>query len=105
MIKTKCYDFGSPTILKNIPKIELTLGTNGGAAINITAITDKGESDTVIYVDAPEKDRYSVGHFENKLIRPLANRANRLLLKFTCDGDVAIDSMTIIYKMLGGVKQ
>lgn len=104
MVKTKYYDFNSSTTLKNIPKIELSLGTNGGTAINVTAITDKGESDTVIYVDAPEEDRYSVGHFDNKVIRPLANRANRLALKFTCDGDMAIDGMTIIYKMLGGIK-
>lgn len=104
MLQTKFYDFGTPTMLKNIPKIELVFGTNGGAPITSTVITDKGESDTEIYIEAPEVDRYSVGHFENKLIRPSIQRANRIALKFECKGDMAIDSMTILYKQLGGLK-
>lgn len=103
MMHTKCFDFGTPTVLKNIPKIEMVFGTNGGAPITVTTITNRGD-DSDIYIEAPEADKYSIRHLENKLIRPAIQRADRLSLKLECSGVMAVDSMAILYKQLGGLK-
>lgn len=103
MMQTKCFDFGTPTVLKNIPKIEMVFGTNGGAPITVTTITNRGD-DSDFYIEAPEADKYSIRHLENKLIRPAIQRADRLSLKLECSGVMAVDSMTILYKQLGGLK-
>lgn len=104
MVKTKCYDFNSPNVLKNIPKVEITFGANEGVPITVTTITDKGESDCDVYLESPELDSYTVGHFASKVIRPSIQRANRLMLKCECNGNMAIDNITIMFKQLGGLK-
>lgn len=102
--QTKFFDFGTPTTLKTIPKIEVSFGTNGGEAITASVITDKGTSEVDIYVDETEAGRYSVEHFVNKLLRPVGKHANRVGLKFQCESDMAVDGIVIQYKLLGGLK-
>ena len=104
MLVTKCYDFNSPNVLKNIPKVKITFGANEGVPITVTTITDKGESDCDVYLESPELDSYTVGHFASKVIRPSIQRANRLMLKCECNGNMAIDNITIMFKQLGGLK-
>ncbi len=104
MLQTKFFDFGAPSIKKNVPKIEVTFGANGGVPINATVITEQGNDETNIVIQQPEAEEYSPQYYENHLIRP-SSRANcRIGLKFESEGGLAVNAISLQYKQIGGLK-
>ena len=104
MIQTKFFDFGSPTVKKNVPKVEVTFGTNGGVPIKTTVITENAADEGELVIDEPEEQEHAAGYFHNRLIRPGNKRACRIGLRFESEGDMSIDAISLQYKTLGGLK-
>lgn len=104
MLQTKFFDFGSPTVKKNVPKVEVAFGTNGGVPIKTTVITENAADEGEFVIDEPEEQEYSPGYFQNRLIRPANKRACRIGLRFESEGDMSIDAISLQYKSLGGLK-
>lgn len=103
-IQTKFFDFGAPTIKKTIPKIEVSFGTNGGVPIKTTVITESANEENEIVIEEPEEEKYSVGYFQNRLIRPANKHACRVGIKFEAEGDISVDAISLQYKHIGGLK-
>lgn len=104
MLQTKFFDFGGPTVKKNVPKIEVSFGANGGVPIRTVVIDERGESETEFVIDEPEKESRSVAYVQNKLIRPPNKNPYRISVKFESKGGMAVDSLSLIYKNLRGLK-
>ena len=104
MLQTKFFDFGSPTVKKTTPKIEVVFGTNGGTPINATVITESSTEENEIIIDEPEGEEYSAGYFQNRLIRLGNKHSCRIALKLQCEGDMAVDAINLQYKQIGGLK-
>lgn len=104
MAKTKFFDFGIPTIKKSVPKVEVVFGAAGGNAVRATVFIDDNITESIVVVDEAEAQAYSENYFQNKLIRPTEKHAYRIGLKFESNGNMALDSITLQYKQLGGLK-
>lgn len=104
LLQTKFFDFGSPTIKKSVPKIEVSFGTNGGMPIKTTVLTENIADESEIIIDDPEEAEYSVGYFQNRLIRPANKHACRIGIRFESEGNMSVDAISLQYKLLGGLK-
>lgn len=102
--QTKFFNFGAPTVKKNIPKIELSLGANGGEPVQVDIITDKGTEENELIIDDETSNNKLPNYFVNRLIRVGDKNAHRIGLKFKCDGAFSLESMSLQYKQLGGLK-
>lgn len=103
-IQTKFFDFGTPTVKKTVPKIMLVFCANGGEPIYVTENTDNGSCETVVAIN---KDSISTRDPESlvaTLIRPAIKNIRRIALTFETKGYLAIESMTLQYKKIGGLK-
>ena len=101
-LQTKIFDFGVPHRNKAISLVNVSFGNNGGEPINIKYITENGEhlQESVVL---PHNDttEYSAGYVSNKPLRPAVGLVNRFGLKLECEGDMAIDAISIDYRQVG----
>lgn len=103
-IQTKVFDFGIPTVKKSVPKIELSLGVNGGVPITFTLTTEGTIEENLIELSEPDVDMRSPSYFVNKLIRPINQRAFRYGIGLESLGNMSIDALFIQFRTLGGIK-
>lgn len=104
MLQTKLFDFGLPTIKKNVPRIEVLLGGNDGNPINVTTITENGTDEEQIKLTADISSVGEAGYFQTAVIKPL-NRINyRLGLKIETEGKLEVSDLVLQFKRLGGQK-
>ena len=104
MFQTKFFDFGSPTVKKSVPKIEVAFGTNGGVPIKTKIITESSVDEQEFVIDEQEEQEYAASYFQNRLIRPGNKHAYRMGLCFESDGEMSLDSISLQYKHLRGLK-
>ena len=104
VLQTKFFDFGSPTIRKQISKMDVSLGSNDAVSIIITTITDRGESNEDIILDFDEANKHNPQFFKNIAVRNAEKINNRIGYKFESKGNIFIDSMAVYFKLLGGSK-
>jgi hypothetical protein len=104
MFQTKFFDFGSPTVKKSVPKIEVAFGTNGGVPIKTKIITESSVDEQEFVIDEQEEREYATSYFQNRLIRPGNKHAYRMGLCFESDGEMSLDSISLQYKHLRGLK-
>ena len=102
MAQTKLFDFGAPTIRKTVPKVDVSLGANGGVPIMVTTITDHGENSREVVIDIEEADERNPRFFDSLAVRNGEKLVGRFGLRFAVVGKMFLDAMTVYYKMLGG---
>lgn len=103
-IQTKTFDFGLPTLKKNVPRIEVVLGNNEGTPIIATVITENGTNESEIRLINENSDIGEMGHFQTEVIKPV-NRINyRIALKLETEGKLEVSDLVLQYKRLGGKK-
>ena len=98
-LQTKFFEFGSPSIRKSIPKIELTVSENSGLPIEISAISEKDTHTKEIVL---EQSADSENYFENVLIRPEIKNCYKLSLNMKAEGKFGLDALTLQYRQTGG---
>ena len=103
-LRTKLFTFGEASTRKNIDKINLQLGNNGGEPITIKVITDQSQEEHDIYLNGTETQAYTPGYIDSKAIFPCARNVLRIGLELSSQGVIAVDGMEIKYRTTGGAR-
>ena len=101
-LQTKIFDFDIPHKNKAISLVNVSFGNNGGEPIFIKYVTENGEYlQESIVLSHNDTTEYSAGYVTNKPLRPAVGIVNRFGLKIECEGDMAIDAISIDYRPVG----
>lgn len=101
-LQTKIFDFDIPHKNKAISLVNVSFGNNGGEPIFIKYVTENGEYlQESIVLSHNDTTEYSAGYVTNKPLRPAVGLVNRFGLKIECEGDMAIDAISIDYRPVG----
>jgi hypothetical protein len=104
MFQTKFFDFGLPTVKKNVPKIEVLIGGNQGRPIIFKTITDTETDEENVVLTIDETNSLRAGYYQSTVIKP-KNRMNyRIGLKCETDGEINVGAIILQFKRLGGMK-
>ena len=104
MLQTKLFDFSVAGYLKNVERVGVGLGNNGGEPISVSFVTDKGcESDTVT-LDGSATDERDSAFVRFKNFYPSSRAVRTFGIKIECEGPLVVDGLSMQYRLLGGVK-
>lgn len=101
---TKLFDFGIPSHKKNVLKVDLSLGNNGGEPIKVELITEHGTEEQEIVLEGETSDIRNAGYLNSKAIFPCIRGVKCFGVKLSCEGQMSADGMTFDYEILGGVR-
>lgn len=101
---TKLFEFGAQGYRKNVDKVILSLGNNGGEPIKVELITDEGSEEEYVTLEGEETKAYSPGYVKSVPLNPCIRSVERFGVKLSCEGPLAVDGITLFYRVLGGVK-
>lgn len=100
-VQTKLFDFSAVHYLKNIERVSVGFGNNGGEPISVNFVTNVGiQSDTVSLrgaaIDEREAAFVTVRNFY-----PTTRAVRTLGVKIECDGPLVVDGLSLQYRLLG----
>lgn len=101
---SKLFEFGEPNRRKSIDCINISFGNNDGQAITVQAISDDGIDETSFILDSGETDNRLSGYITSKAIYPMLPQICRLAVTIKCTGHLAVDGMSIKYRVTGGIR-
>ena len=102
--QTKLFEFGAQGYYKNVDKVVLSVGNNGGVPINVSFVTDMGTEETEIVPDGSQTKAYTPGYVKSMQLSPCIRQVERFGLKLSCEGPLAVDGITLTYRVTGGVR-
>lgn len=101
---TKLFDFSAAGYLKNVDRVDIGFGNNGGVPVDITFVTDKGsENDTVTLVSGTTDER-AAAFIRYKSFYPSIRALRTFGVKIECEGLLIVDRLSLQYRLLGGAK-
>lgn len=103
-ITTKLFSFSAPHYRKNIDRIDLQLGNNGGEPIIVELITDCGNEEHILYMQSPQTDKRQAGYVRNLAVFPKMRQITQLAVRLSCKDRLIIDSMYFKFRITGGVR-
>jgi hypothetical protein len=104
-IQTKLYDFNHPARLKSVPIVNFSFGYNDTAPIKVEFVSERKISDEhEIIVEGIDEDARDLGYLHQFRLFPYTKSTVMFGAKISCDGELAIASMSLQYKALGGAK-
>ncbi len=101
---TKIFNFGLPHRRKNIEQINLQVGNNGGVPINLFFVTENGTEQSEVIPSGNELNNYTAGYIDSRAVFPCIKQVLRFGIKFECKGTLAVDSVILKYRTLGGAR-
>lgn len=102
---TKAFDFGAPQYEKHIPQIHIAFGDNGGEPINISFVTDTGETEgETVYIPSDNSDMRDSTYLKSTVIRPNVRFVRHFGVKVQCEGAMAVGDVSLNYRIQGEVK-
>lgn len=101
---TKIFDFGLPHRRKNIEQINLQIGNNGGVPINLFFVTENGTEQSEVIPSGNELNNYTAGYIDSRAVFPCIKQVLRFGIKAECKGTLAVDSVILKYRTLGGAR-
>ncbi len=102
--KTKLFDFSAAGYLKNIDRVSIGFGNNGGEPINVSFITNAGSESDVVTLGGPATDERDAAFVNVKNFYPTTRAVRTFGVKIECDGPLCVDGLSVQYRLLGGVK-
>ncbi len=104
LFKTKIFDFGAPHITKKVPLVNINFGGYDQREIKVSFITDSGtEKAGIVNTYGDNGDEYAADYVVNRQFRP-SRFVTRFGVKIEREGKLAVDSISLDYRILGGVK-
>lgn len=103
-IETKIFNFGSEEKFKNVESVSIGVGVVNNTSINLTYVTDRGESNTKELVFNAKSSPYKPDYIQEVTLYPRLCRIKRFGIKLSTIGKIAIDNLVIKYKTTGGVR-
>lgn len=104
MFQTKIFDFGTPSFRKNVDRVDVTYGNNGGEEISVTFVTDVCNEEGSATITEDELTPYTAGYLTTVPFYPCCRSVTRFGVKNECSGNLVAFGMDVTYKLLGGVK-
>lgn len=104
LVQTKLFDFGAPEYYKNVDLINISLGNNGGTPIAVQYVTDNGTEQDEIVMTGNEIEENDPGYIKCVSRFPCIRSALRFGVRLSCDGPMAIDGISLNYRILGGAR-
>ncbi len=104
MMKTKLFDFSVAGYLKNVERVGVGLGNNGGEPISVSFVTDKGSESDTITLDGSATDERDSAFVRFKNFYPSSRAVRTFGIKIECEGPLVVDGLSMQYRLLGGVK-
>ena len=103
-LQTKLFDFSAAGYLKNVDRVSIAFGNNGGEPINVSFLTDKGSESDVVTLIGSSTDERDAAFVTVKNFYVSARAVRTFGVKIECEGPLIIDGLSLQYRMLGGVK-
>lgn len=103
-LQTKMFDFSAAGYLKNVDRVSIAFGNNGGEPINVSFLTDKGSESDVVTLAGSSTDERDAAFVSVKNFYVSARAVRTFGVKIECEGPLIIDGLSLQYRMLGGVK-
>ncbi len=103
-LQTKLFDFSAAGYLKNVDRVSIAFGNNGGEPINVGFLTDKGSESDVVTLAGSSTDERDAAFVTVKNFYVSACAVRTFGVKIECEGPLIIDGLSLQYRMLGGVK-
>ena len=104
-VQTKLFDFGQPSRYKSVPTVNMSLGHNDNAPVKIEFISEQMiEDEHEITVGGVEAEKYSPQYTRQCRLFPYTKGTVSFGVRISCEGDLAVDSISLQYKTLGGAK-
>ena len=103
-LQTKMLDFLAGHYLKNIDRMSVGFGNNGGEPISVSFVTDKGIESDVVSLNGAQTDERQAAFVKVKNFYPSARAVRTFGVKIECEGPLVIDGLALQYRLLGGVK-
>ena len=104
MLQTKVFDFNNPGTKKSVDQVYIGFGGNGEKEINVTFVSEKGEQYRSFFPHCADTTPFSAGYVSVERFLPCLAHITRLGIKIESKGNLAINSITINYRLLGGVR-
>lgn len=101
MVQTKLFDFGQPTLLKRVPKAELSLGANGGVPIEVEVISGGSTIYQTVFADGEGDDEENPNYFSTAQLKGNGSPSRRIGYRLSASGRILLDSLAVYYKQLG----
>lgn len=103
-LQTKLFDFSAAGYLKNVDRVSIAFGNNGGEPINVSFLTDKGSESDVVTLAGSSTDERDAAFVAVKNFYVSSRAVRTFGVKIECEGPLIIDGLSLQYRMLGGVK-
>lgn len=103
-VTTKFFDFGSARCAKNIDGVSIGFGNNGGTEINVGFLSNVGSESETVFLTNSDVDQSDAAYIIVKNFYPNACSVRTFGVKLECEGFLEIDSLSVKYRLLGGVK-
>ncbi len=101
---TKMFNFGYPGYRKNVDRLIIGFGKNEGQSIKLTLQTSEGEIEEDIFLDSSDTEGYSSENVRFVKVNPALCSVERVGLTFYSEGPLVADSISLLYRILGGIK-
>lgn len=100
---TKVFDFNLPQYRKSIPLVNLNLGFLSERPVYVSFLSGSLRFEDSIQLQN-QGERESTGAFllQNYKVRPSVNMVDRIGLRLETEGPVAVDAVSLHFKLLGG---
>lgn len=103
-IQTKLFDFSSGEILKNVNRVNVGFGDNGGNVINVSFVTNAGSSCESIVLNGVNTNECDAGFVKVKNFYPTMRSVRNFGIKIECEGLLIVEGVLLQFRLLGGAK-
>lgn len=104
LLKTKQFEFSAPNYLKNIDRVDISFGNNGGSEISVGFITNAGGIGETVFLTNPNTNENSESYITCKKFNISVKSVRNFGVKVRCEGKLIINSISVKYRLLGSVK-
>ena len=104
IIKTKLFDFSSAGYLKNVDRVSIAFGNNGGEPISVNFVSDAGCENESVMLAGSSTDERDAAFVTAKNFYPGMKSVRTFGVKIECEGPLIVDGLSLQYRLLGSVK-
>lgn len=103
-LQTKLFDMRAPHHSKNIDKVVVGFGNNGGDEMTVGLVSNGSTETESVVLASGDTDESDAAYITVKSFYPCARSVRSFGVSLECQGLLTVDSLSIQYRLLGGIK-
>lgn len=103
-LQTKLFDFSAAGYLKNVDRVSIAFGNNGGEPISVNFVSDAGCENESVMLAGSATDERDAAFVTAKNFYPGMKSVRTFGVKIECEGPLIVDGLSLQYRLLGSVK-